>query len=72
MAEHQCSVCLRPVDPRAAMGEEDSGGYVPMQFPNEASIEVWIHHRCLLNDDRSTQNGRPAEGVATESDRARR
>ena len=50
MAEHECSICLRPVDPHAAWGSAESGGYIPVQFPNEAPVEVWLHHRCLLHD----------------------
>ena len=52
--DHECSVCMRPVDPDAELGEIDSGGYVPVQFPNEAPVEVWLHHRCLLNDGRDS------------------
>ena len=50
MGEHECSICMQPVDPYAVMGGPDSGGYIPVQFPNEPPVEVWLHHRCLLND----------------------
>jgi hypothetical protein len=50
MTDHECSVCMRPVDAAAPLGAPDSGGYVPVQFPNEPPVEVWLHHRCLSND----------------------
>jgi hypothetical protein len=34
----------------AEMGEDASGGYVTLQFPEEAPVEVWLHHACLRND----------------------
>lgn len=47
MDELNCAVCVRPVDIHASVGEDSSGGYIPLTFPNEAPVKIWVHHSCL-------------------------
>jgi hypothetical protein len=47
--DFNCSVCMRRVYLEAPFGDDRSGGHIPLTFPNEMPVEVWVHHRGLEN-----------------------
>jgi hypothetical protein len=49
MDDFNCAVCMRRVNVEALFGDDESGGYIPLTFPNEMPVNVWVHHHCLEN-----------------------
>ena|SRR5689334_25175174 len=45
--DFNCAVCMRRVNVEASFGDDRGGGYIPLTFPNEVAVNVWVHHHCL-------------------------
>lgn len=49
----RCVVCRRAIDPSDDTVEGDRGGFIPMAFTGEPTVELWVHDRCLARPDRA-------------------
>jgi hypothetical protein len=53
VTERKCVMCGGEVEVTDVSDRDDRGGYVPLTFTGEPTIEVWVHCRCLLTSPRN-------------------